>query len=355
MQARHAASVLTPLATVFVLACGNGEGHPPQPEPTLTVQRSGITRRLQAVSPVNADVVWVSGVRGTYARTTDGGRTWAAGVVPGAGSLEFRDVHGVDSSTAYLLAAGRGPASRIYKTVDGGRSWMLQFRNTEPDAFFDCFAFWGPRSGVAFSDAVDGRFLIVVTRDGETWERVRGDAVPAALDGEGGFAASGTCVSALGDSTAWIGTGAAEPARVLRTDNRGGRWRAHATPVIAGGTKGLYSVAFRDLNNGIAVGGDYATPDAFTENVALTSDGGRTWTLGGQPTFSGAIYGVAYVPGAPVPTVVAVGPMGAAYSTDEGLTWTSLDTLNYWSVAFAATGAGWMVGPEGRIVRVALY
>jgi len=168
------------LTAALALACGNGEEAPPAPSPTLEPQQSGTTARLQAVSPVNASVVWVSGVRGTYARTVDGGRTWRAGVVPGGDSLEFRDVHAVDSSTAYLLAAGRGAASRIYKTVDGGATWMLQFRNTEPEAFFDCFAFWDSRHGVAFSDAVDGRFFVLVTRDGEAWERVRGDGIPAA-------------------------------------------------------------------------------------------------------------------------------------------------------------------------------
>jgi photosystem II stability/assembly factor-like uncharacterized protein len=304
---------------------------------------------------VSADIVWASGVAGTYARTTDGGRTWTAGVVPGGDSLEFRDVHGVDSSTAYLLAAGRGPASRIYKTTDGGATWMLQFRNTEPEAFFDCFAFWGPLSGVAFSDAVDGRFFILVTRDGETWQRVRSDAVPAALPGEGSFAASGTCVIAIGDSTGLIGTGAAEPARVLRTDDRGASWRVFDTPVLAGGVSGIASLAFRDADNGIAVGGDIASPDAYTDNVAITSDGGRTWTLGGRPTFPGAVYGATYVPGAPVATVVAVGPMGAALSTDDGRTWAPLDTVNYWSVAFAGPSVGWLVGPGGRVVRVSLY
>jgi hypothetical protein len=43
--------------------------------PRLTPQQSGTTVRLQAVSAVNARVVWASGVGGTFTLTTDGGAT----------------------------------------------------------------------------------------------------------------------------------------------------------------------------------------------------------------------------------------------------------------------------------------
>jgi photosystem II stability/assembly factor-like uncharacterized protein len=48
------------------------------------------------------------------------GKHWQAGVVEGAELLQFRDVHGVSAQEAYLLSAGVGEDSRIYKTVDGG-------------------------------------------------------------------------------------------------------------------------------------------------------------------------------------------------------------------------------------------
>src|SRR6202008_2061757 len=108
---------------------------------TRTEQTSGTTALLIAVSPVNDNVVWVSGARGTWLRTTDGGGTWQSGQVPGADSLQFRDVHAVDANTAYLLSIGNGPQSRIYKTTDAGQTWKLQFTNTEPQGFYDCFDF----------------------------------------------------------------------------------------------------------------------------------------------------------------------------------------------------------------------
>ena len=325
-------------------------------QPQVTPQVSGTDAAFIAVDPVNGDTAWASGGRGTWARTVDGGATWRSGRVPGADSIQFRDVHAVSGSTAYLLSIGNGPDSRIYKTTDGGANWQLQFTNQDPNAFFDCFDFWDENSGLAFSDSHEGRFTIITTTDGTTWNPLPVEQLPPANSGEGAFASSGTCLVAHGDSTAWIGTGASDGgARVLRTDNRGRTWTVAETPIIKGGSAGIATLSFRDANNGIAMGGDIANADSMTDNVAVTSDGGRTWTLAGRPAFTGAVYGSAWVPGAPTPTVVAVGPRGISYSTDNGATFVPLDTLNHWSVAFASPSAGWAVGPGGRISKLAIW
>ena len=319
-------------------------------KPALVRQASGTTALLQAVSAVNDRVVWVSGQSATYARTTDGGRQWRAATVPGDTSLQFRDVHAVDSLTAYLLAAGPGERSRIYKTTNGGASWTLQFTNSDSSAFFDCFAFWDGRSGVVFSDASQGRFPILTTADGETWQPVSDAALPAPLAGEGGFAASGTCVVAGENGRAWIGTGNASTSRVMRTADRGRTWTIATTPIAGAEGAGITSLAFRDSQNGVAMGGSIAAPDEPSRAVAITRDGGATWTSAGRPTITGAVYGGAYVPGSAI--LIAVSPKGASWSRDEGATWAPLDSAPYWSVGFASRRAGWMVGPGGRITMI---
>lgn len=343
---------------ISVAACAQRARTDPAPSrPSFFAipQVSGTTALLQAVSVVDSEVVWVSGHQGTYVRTTDGGATWRAAVVPGADSLQFRDVHAVSADTAYLMSAGNGELSRIYKTTDGGASWKLQFTNREPKAFFDCMAFWDADHGVAMSDEVDGRFPIVATDDGgRSWAPITPAALPSALAGEGSFAASGTCVVTREPGHAWVGTGNSSTARVLRTTDRGRSWTAFATPLPSAEGVGIASVAFRDALHGVVMGGSMMDTSSRADDVAFTSDGGRSWKAVGRAAFPSAIYGGSYVPGAPVPTLVAVGPGGAAVSFDDGRNWVTMDTTAYWSVGFASPSSGWAVGPRGRIKRLAI-
>jgi photosystem II stability/assembly factor-like uncharacterized protein len=215
--------------------------------------------------------------------------------------------------------------------------------------------FWDANSGMAFSDSIDGAFLIIVTEDGgETWIRIPAENLPPATEGEGSFAASGTCLVAHGDSSAWIGTGAGASARVLKTTNRGQTWTVAETPIVDGTpTTGIASLTIRDEMHGTVMGGDIGAPDAHSDNVAVTDDGGATWSLAGRPQFTGGIYGSAFVPGTDGPTLVAVGPKGVGFSLDNGQTWARLDTLEHWTVAFASAQAGWAAGPDGRITKIA--
>lgn len=331
-----------------------------KPEPDysndrLTQQKSGTAALLQAVSVVNNSVVWVSGHEGTWARTTDGGSTWITGRVPGADTLQFRDVEATSATAAWLMAAGPGPMSRIYHTIDGGATWALQHLNAEPKAFYDCFAFWDKTHGVLLSDQVDGHTVMLETTDGEDWSELTTSRVPAPAGTEGGFAASGTCLITLGDRMGWAATGAGSAARVFITRDRGTQWTAVTTPIAAGPTAGLTTVAFRDEHHGTVLGGDVGKADDTTSNnVAISGDGGRTWKLGHRTPFPGAVFGSAYATGLNPAALVAVGPGGIARSDNDGKSWERLDSLAYWSVGFGKGSIGWAVGPKGRIVRIDL-
>lgn len=323
-----------------------------QARPLVREQPSGVTAVLQAVSAPSERIAWVSGHAGVVLRTTDGGAHWVRLTMPLADSLQFRDVYATDERTAWLLAAGPGERSRIYHTTDGGRTWALQFLNQDSSAFYDCFAFWDAQRALAFSDAVDDRFLVLTTADGgKRWHWIQDAALPRAQPGEGAFAASGTCVVTVGRTHAWIGTGAAATARVLRTADGGRTWSAALAPIPGGPAAGVATLAFRDTLRGVALGGNIAAADdSVTANVAVTEDGGRTWRPAGRTRLPGAVYGAAFVPG--TAALVAVGPGGLDWSPDGGSTWATLDGNNYWSVGFGSRRLGWAVGAQGRIVRI---
>lgn len=322
-------------------------------EPILTQQHKGGTARFQAISVVNEQVVWVSGTDGQYAKTTDGGISWQNGQVKGAENLQFRDVHAASAEVAYLMSAGEGDSSRIYKTTDGGKNWRLQFSNPEKEGFYDAIAFWDAERGVAFSDNVKGVFPIIRTEDGgKNWVRVPAANIPAALTGEGGFAASGTCLITGENGRAWIGTGASsQKARVFQSLDYGKTWTVSDTPVIANSpTSGINALVFNNAQKGFAFGGDFQLENPPENRVAATIDGGKTWTLRPNPSLKGSIFGAAKLPKSE--TFVIVGPKGAQYSTNSGLSWKDLSTQDFWSVG-CGTKACWMVGPERSIVRIA--
>ncbi len=319
-------------------------------------QESGTKARLRGVSASGDRVAWASGAGSTVIRTVDGGATWRGLAVPDSEGLDFRDVQALGDSAACLLAIGPGGKSRIYRTEDAGATWTLAHLNRDPKGFLDAIAFWDLDHGLALGDPVDGRYAILTTDDGgRTWAKIADAGMPPALPGEGAFAASGTCLTVQGTDLAWFGTGGGATARVFRSTNRGRTWAASDTPIRAGNpSSGVFSIAFRDADHGLAVGGDYTAEKDPGGNLALTHDGGRTWAPAGESRPSGFRSAVAFAPGSGGMRVVAVGPSGSDLSTDGGMSWAKLGATGFHALAFGGGGAGWGVGERGRVARLDL-
>ena len=309
--------------------------------------------QFRGLAPVSRHVAWVSGTEGTVLRTVDGGRHWKD-VSPGGdtGDLEFRDIEAWDAQHAVILSIGTGGDSRIYRTGNGGKTWTQGFRNHSDQAFYDCLGFWDRRHGLAMSDPVNGKFRVIATNDGgKTWAKRKSSGMPPALDGEFGFAASGTCLITAGDEDAWIASGGAA-ARVFHTDDRGVTWTVTDTPVRRSDAGGIFSLAVRNTQTLVAVGGDFEKPNARKDTSAISEDGGATWTKGGK--LGGYRSGSAFLPrtaatGSPSTGVIAVGPTGTDVSYDVGVTWKSVEKGSLDSVECTRDGACWASGSDGRV------
>jgi len=310
-------------------------------------QISGTDVQLRGISAVSDKVAWASGAKGTVLRTIDGGTTWKRLEIVGAEALDFRDIQAFDWDTAFVLSIGPGEQSRIYKTTDGGKIWQLQFTNKDPKAFYDCFAFWDSKHGIALSDSVDGKFPLVATSDGATWAPVAVRSMPVALPNEGAFAASGTCIATYGKQDVWFGTGG-PAARVFHSSDRGVNWTMAETPIVHGeSSQGIFSIVFRSHKEGVAVGGDYKQPEKADGVAAFSHDGGKTWQLATKQP-SGYRSGVDFMLQSPS-SFFAVGTNGVDRGSGES--WHPLAQGNFNAISVSTLDVGWAVGPGGTIVR----
>lgn len=318
-------------------------------------QASGVTASLRGVSAVDDRTAWASGSNGIVLRTLDGGAAWSVIPVPGAEKTDFRDIEAFGPDEAVVMGIDR-PA-RIFRTADGGRTWIKAYENDSPGIFLDGMSFFDGKHGLAVGDPMDGRFFVLVTADGgASWRPLPFESRPAARDGEAAFAASGTSAAVLGRDRAWLATGGSA-ARVWRSEDRGLHWAAVPSGLIEGrSSAGGFSVAFLDRRSGIAVGGDYRAEAAAEGNAAVSSDGGRTWVPVTSARPGGFREAVAFAPGTRPPLAVAVGPSGSDLSRDLGRTWAPIEGPGgFHSVSFAKRGrAAWAVGRNGFVARLRL-
>jgi photosystem II stability/assembly factor-like uncharacterized protein len=334
---------ITGIAAALLIAATTAAPVPASPGLTWKLHPTNSTARLRGLSAVSPLTAWASGSAGTILRTTDGGRTWSNTPPPNTSALDFRDIQAFDAWHAVALAIGPGDSSRVYRTDDGGRTWQQTQTNADPNAFYDCMAFFDQRHGLIVGDPVNGKFEVLATDDGgRSWQVLPSAGMPDAQPGEAGFAASGQCVATSGSRDAWIGSGGGAQSRIYHSSDRGRTWHETATPLPSSQSSGVFAVAFRDRNHGVAVGGDYATPT--TGAAATSGDAGRTWQAA---TVSGYRSGAAWIRGN---AVIAVGPTGSDLSLDGGRHWRQVDTGSFDTVD--CPNVCWAAGEKGRVATL---
>jgi photosystem II stability/assembly factor-like uncharacterized protein len=313
-------------------------------------QESGMTGSIRGLDVVTSRIVWVSGTKGEFSVTRNGGYTWFHDTVPGCQKLDFRDVHGFSAKVALLMSAGPGKASAIYRTENGGKSWSLAYQNTDPAAFFDGMDFFDDNHGLLIGDPVDEKPYLLETKDGgKTWSRLNPDRIPNLIPGEYAFAASGTSLDACENGYCYLTTGGSV-ARVFRSTDRGKTWEVASLPVLQGDpAAGSFSVN-QGPNSLVAVaGGNYQKMSTTGANVALSSDGGVTWSV---PSGAVQVPFMECVRWIDADALVTCGPPGVWMSTDAGKSWEEMSVNGFHTMEVApGHGTLWLAGDKGKVVK----
>jgi hypothetical protein len=231
---------------------------------------------FRGLSVVNDQTIWVSGSRGTIARSIDGGKTFQYQQLKGYEQSDFRDIEAFDDKRAIIMSSGT-PAY-ILKTVDGGQTWKQVYKNIDTTYFLDAMDFWDDQRGMLVGDPINGHFVLLQTNDGgETWQELDSTKTPKAMEGEAVFAASGTSLRCWGKSEFGFVTGGTA-ARLFFDYGRSNHekehenWLSKKTYIQEGSNpQGAFSFSLIDKKylGLIIVGGDYVKDSSSQINSSL--------------------------------------------------------------------------------------
>ena len=241
-------------------------------------------------------------------------------------SKNFQEMRDIALCNGSLIGMQSGTDGLLVKTDKEKFEHFIHINgNHWIGTFLDGMDFYGS-TGFMMGDPVKGYFKLFKTTDcGKTWTPCEGKM--EAIEGEAGFAASGTNVQVLNDSTFMFVTGGSV-SRFIRSTNGGKTWNATSIPMHSGKGSGAFSFHFINQLEGIVVGGDYESPNLNLNNSYYTNDGGEFWTNSkkqvlGYRSCVIVVNGIAY----------ACGTTGIDFSKDKGITWEPFAYGNYFALA----------------------
>jgi hypothetical protein len=312
------------------------------PAQTIQLLDSAKTTSIRGLSVVNDNIVWVSGANGIVGRSIDGGASFKWTKVDGFAKTDFRDIEAFDANTAIIM--GIDTPAVILKTIDGGISWKIVFKDKREGMFLDAMEFFNEKSGVVVGDPINGKIFLAVTVDGgATWRAIPESLAPAAEKGEAMFASSGTNVRTVGKEELLFITGGTRSRLFLRNDKID-------LPIIQGKeTTGANSLAVWDKKTFAIVGGDFNNATSMEKNCVLTKDGGKTFFAPATPPF-GYRSCVEYLSKS---KLITCGITGVDVSDDGGNNWRNVSAQGFHVVRKAKKGkAVYLAGGKGRVAKL---
>ncbi len=337
------------LITLFIFSCKK-ENTPRSFESINITEFKQDSTSIRAIKAISENELTFAGSKGDISTTKDGGKTWNTIYLKYNDSItpHFRSV-AYSKNGLYALSIAN-PAL-LYNI--GFYGPHLVYKEENEKVFYDSMKFFADGiHGIAVGDPTDDCASIILTSDGGiTWGKLPCATLPKFEEGEAFFAASNTNI-AVYNKTVWIASGGTK-ARILKSEDYGNTWMVYNTPIIQGdGPQGIYSIDFYDENNGFAIGGNYAKPNDNCANKAITSDGGKTWTLvadNQNPNYKSCVQ---YVPNTNGKEIFAVGKTGISFSNDGGHTWKEVSNDSYYTIQFVNKNIAWLSGHQkiGKLV-----
>nr|WP_299033475.1 oxidoreductase [uncultured Tenacibaculum sp.] len=337
------------LAALFIYACKNEYTLRTINSVTITEMKQDSTS-IRAILAIDANKLTYAGSIGDITTTEDGGKTWSTQKLKYNDSIipHFRSI-AQNNNNVFVLSVAN-PALLYKKSQE---EFQLVYIEKNEKVFYDSMKFFADgKHGIAVGDPTEDCPSVILTSDGgNTWTKLPCSQLPTFEEGEAFFAASNTNISIV-NNTVWIGSGGTK-ARILKSTDFGNTWEVFDTPIVQGdGPQGIYSIDFHDENHGIAIGGNYSKPEDNLANKAVTSDGGKTWTLVANnmnPNYKSCVQ---YVPNTNGKEVFAVGKTGVSFSNDGGHTWKQISKESYYAIQFIDSNTAWLSGHEkiGKLV-----
>lgn len=309
---------------------------------TIKILNTDAKISIRGLSVVTNKIVWVSGSEGTVGKSTDGGTTWKWIKVKSFEKTDFRDIEAFDDKIAMIM--GVAEPAYILRTTNGGETWTTVYENKTKGMFLDAMEFWNRESGIVIGDPIDNKFFIARTFDGgKKWQELPPQNYPVADSGETCFASSGTNVRKLNLQEAVFISGGIKSRLFIRD-------KKFDLPLVQGkASTGANSLAVKNINTIIVVGGDFTAKEDTTNNCGITTDGGKTFTKPATPPH-GYRSCVEYINKT---TWISCGLNGVDISTDEGNNWNWISKESFHVCRKAKKGkAVFFAGGGGRIGKL---
>ena len=237
---------------------------------SIKLLREGDKISFRGLSVVDNKTVWVSGSNGTVGKSIDSGNSWKWYTIKNFEKTDFRDIEAFDDMTAIIM--GIGEPANILKTIDGGENWKIVFTDSTKGMFLDAMEFWNEQSGVVLGDPINNKYFIARTFDGgRSWVNIPDKFKPIADSGEACFASSGTNIRKINNAEAIFVSGGMSAHLFIRD-------KKINIPIIQHTeSSGANSIAVKNKNTFMIVGGDFNKKDSVNFNCSITFNGGKTW------------------------------------------------------------------------------